>query len=108
MALFGLRAFPDHAETQGVPDGGERLQRNIKKGAASRRPLCVASAAQTKPLDDVRITGFVIGFQIVQLTAPLRDHFQKATAGMVVLAMRSEMFCQIADTLAENGNLYFW
>src|SRR3954454_7453486 len=60
-----------------------------------------------KFLDDVFITLSIVRFQIVQQAAALADHHQKTPPGGMVLFMALEVLRQLADTLAEYGNLDF-
>src|SRR5258706_256293 len=50
----------------------------------------------------------VFGLEVVQEPAAAADQHQEAAAGVMVLRVRLEMFCQVADAFAENRDLHFW
>jgi len=49
----------------------------------------------------------VVLLQIIKQAATLADHHQKTATRSVVLLVRTEVLGQLADALAEKGNLYF-
>ena len=65
-------------------------------------------AAQAQTFDQVLIAGLILAFDIVEQFAAGRDHFQKATATVVVFLMSLEVFCQRRDARGQDGDLYFW
>jgi len=53
------------------------------------------------------VTLGVILLQIIKQATTLADHHEKTATRRVVLLMRTEVLGQLADALAEKGNLYF-
>ena len=80
-----------------------QLQKATPFGAALKNTL----AAQAETLDQVRITRLIFFLHVVEETTTLTNHFQQATAGVIVFAMIFKMFSQIRDALCQNRNLYF-
>src|SRR5579871_6256395 len=59
-------------------------------------------------LNQVLVSFRIPALQIFQKTPAARHHRQQSPAGMMVLAMGSEMIHQLHNTLAEDRNLTFW
>jgi len=64
--------------------------------------------ADSEPLDNASIAASVFLLQVIQQTAPLADHFQEAATRMMIFAVGLEVLGEVANTLTQNGNLYFW
>jgi hypothetical protein len=73
-------------------------------GLPEREHLTTDAQALNQVLVSFRITAF----QVFQHTPPSRDHRQQSPAGMMIFAVRLEMFPELQDTLAEDRYLYFW
>ena len=63
--------------------------------------------ADTHLLNYSLVTLGVIFLEIVQQATAPADHHEKTAARSVVLLMRTEVLGQLADALAEKGNLNF-
>jgi hypothetical protein len=57
--------------------------------------------------NDVFVTIDILGLQVVQQSSALADKLEQAPSGMMVLLMDLEMFGQIADSFAQQRDLYF-
>src|SRR5687768_15401617 len=63
--------------------------------------------ADTELLNEVRVLRDVLALQIIEQPAALADQLQEASTRMMVLRVGLEMFGEIADALAEDGDLDF-
>ena len=63
--------------------------------------------SQIQTGNDLSVSFDVLGFDVVQKSASLSDHFQKAAAGMVILRIRLQMRVEVVDTLRQKRDLHF-
>jgi hypothetical protein len=61
-----------------------------------------------EPLDQIRVAVRVLPLEVVEETPALADELQQATARMMILGVGLEMFGQVVDPLAEEGDLNLW
>ena len=61
---------------------------------------------QLQLFGDCLITREIGLVEIIQQTASLRDHFQQATAGAVVLDALLKVLSQVVDPLRQQGDLH--
>jgi len=59
-------------------------------------------------LDELFVTVGILTFQVIQEAAPGSDHHEEAAPRMVVLSVGLEMFRQVLNSLAEQGDLDLW
>ena len=57
--------------------------------------------------DNNAITRYIVIHQVVQQPTALSYQLQEATTGRMILRMALQMFCQLNDSRAENGDLDF-
>jgi hypothetical protein len=60
-----------------------------------------------KFLDDILISLNIRPSQVVEQSSPLTDELEKASSGVVILLVSLEMFREVIDSIAQNGNLHF-
>ena len=60
---------------------------------------------QAQFLDDLAVAVDIRALHVVQQTATLANHLEKATATVVILLVRAKMLSQVIDTLGEQRNL---
>lgn|SRR5215475_6642287 len=75
-------------------------------------PICAAagrrrSFADAEFLNNVLVSLGVVGLKVIEQATPLAHHHQKAAPGSVVLLMGLEVLRQLANTFAQDGDLYF-
>lgn len=63
--------------------------------------------SDSQSADQILVAAKVGPLQIIQESPPLTDHFEQTTTGMVILLVSLQVFGQIADPLAQEGNLDF-
>jgi len=63
--------------------------------------------AKAKAFDQCLVLLYLGSFQVIQQFAAFADHSQQTTAGMVILAVRLEMFGQIRDACGQQRDLDF-
>ena len=61
----------------------------------------------TQSQDEPRVLLGILSFQVIEQASALSDELQQATPRMVILRVRLEVFSQIANPFAEEGNLNF-
>jgi hypothetical protein len=64
--------------------------------------------ADSQPADQLRVPIRIFSFQVVEKAAALSDQLQEAAAGMMILGVCLEMFCQVVDAFAEERYLNLW
>src|SRR5579883_1436090 len=64
------------------------------------------SAPEPQALDHLLVPGRVLALEIVEQAAPLADHDEQAAPRVEILGMRREVVGEIADALAEDGDLH--
>src|SRR5262245_7360662 len=80
---------------------------NTERALVQRRvsAACGRLLADSQLLDERAVALDVLVLQVVQHAATLADEHHETATGMVVLGVRLEVSGQIADPLAEDGNL---
>ena len=68
---------------------------------------CYALFADSELSDHILIAVNIIASQVIEQTTPLAYDFQQAPSGAVVFLVCLEVFREIRDALAKNGNLDF-
>jgi hypothetical protein len=63
--------------------------------------------ADTQAANQLRIALGILHFQVVEQPAALTDQLEQAAARMMIFRVRLEVFGEIADAFAENGDLNF-
>jgi len=63
--------------------------------------------ADSKFTDHVSVAFDIVPSQIIEQATPLAYDLQQPPAGAVVFLMCLEMFCEVRNALAKNGNLDF-
>ena len=63
--------------------------------------------ADAQALDQFGIPVGVLAFQVIEQAPALADELQQAAARMMILGVGLEVFGQVADALAEQGDLNF-
>ena len=64
-------------------------------------------AADAEALDQVLVAGLVLAFEVVEELPALGDHFQKATAAVVVLLVGLEVLGERRDARGQDRHLDF-
>ena len=57
--------------------------------------------------DEIGVTLRVLRLQVVQQAAAAADQHEETATRMMVLRVRFEVFGQVVDAFAENGDLHF-
>src|SRR2546428_11334183 len=63
--------------------------------------------SDVEPLDQVRVALRVFAFEVVEQAAAFADEHQQPAARMMILGVCLEVFGQVIDAFAENGDLHF-
>src|SRR5699024_6133429 len=63
--------------------------------------------AQTEFADQRLVALAVAALEVIEQLAPLVDHFQQTTAGMMIRLVGFEMGAQLRDAFGEQGHLHF-
>src|SRR5713226_9744023 len=63
--------------------------------------------ADVQSLDQIRVSLSILHLQVIQQAAAAADQHEEAAARMVVLRVCLEVFGQVVDAFAENGDLHF-
>jgi len=58
-------------------------------------------------LDHILISLSIRPSQVVEKSPPLTHELKKASSGVVILLVSLEMFREVIDAIAQNGNLHF-
>jgi len=58
-------------------------------------------------LDDILVSLNVHPSKVVEQSPPLPDELEKPSSGVVILLVSLEMFREVIDAIAQNGNLHF-
>jgi hypothetical protein len=58
-------------------------------------------------LDNILISKGIRSSQVVEQSSPLTDELKKASSGVVILLVSLEMFREVIDAIAQDGNLHF-
>ena len=74
-----------------------------KAGDVSLRLL-----ADSKTLDEIRVSLGTLTFEVVQEASPLPNELQQPAARVVIFGVSLEVLGQVADALAENRDLNLW
>jgi len=61
----------------------------------------------TELVYDLTVTVQIAFLQVIQMTAPLTNHFQETPPRMMVLFVRLQMLRQVANATAQDRNLNF-
>jgi len=65
-------------------------------------------AADAQARNESLVTLRAAATQVIEQTAPPRNHLEQTSAGMMVLGVRFEMHCQLIDALAQDCDLNLW
>jgi len=74
------------------------------KGGGDFRPETLFSDSQ--PLDQTSISLEILSLEVIEKPPPLAYQLEEPPAGMVVLDMDLEMFREVINALAQQGNLH--
>ena len=75
-------------------------------GPPKRETRAAASVPELELLGNRLVPRQIGGVEVIQKAAALADHFQKATAGAVVLDVALEMLGQMVNPLGQKGDLH--
>jgi hypothetical protein len=79
---------------------------NITGAPSGKGQLQSSSFSNSKPLDNPSVSLDILFLEIVEEAPTLTDQHQQSSARVMVFRVNLEMLGQVADPLAQNGDLY--
>jgi hypothetical protein len=78
----------------------------IPRSAIRLRPSVLLLVTQSKLVNQLAIRLEIRAFQVVEVTAALADHLEKAAAAVMILGVRTEVIVEEIDPFREHRDLH--
>src|SRR5579863_6602974 len=81
------------------------LAKTARNGAPSSPPTFPGLLADAEFSNDGLVALGIVSFEVIEQATPLADQHKQATARAVVLLVRFEVVCQLANAFTDDGDL---